>query len=100
MSAEIEIERALVASTGHICEETSEWLVRQVEGEATLPGDQYWPVSDHAFGWYVRLGEKQDWHSVPSDLQRLLAFADKYDCRLINLDCDGPEYEELPKYDW
>jgi len=90
-----EIYKTLVASTCHVEKEDLDKL-------AYFP--EIFSLHDHHYGTRIYLGEDllDEACNVPiSDgLRTLILFAVSHDCRYLELDSDGPEYEGFPQYEW
>lgn len=90
-----EIDKTLVLSTAHVSPETAELL----NGGSVISNDAITllsgPLRDE-YGWNVWV-ETED---APDDLKHVLAFAVELDCRYVRLDCDGPEINFLPTWEW
>lgn len=99
---EIEIARMIVCSTSHITAESAKWLKMQgktIANEAVT--DLHMAAS--SYGWLIccrQWAENEKPNDLPNDLTNVLEFARKNDADWINIDCDGPEIETLPTYDW
>jgi hypothetical protein len=90
----LEIERMLVLSTAHVTLETS------IEFEDGDVGSHKF-VSSYGFGCWVRpSAEDLDYVNAPEDLEVVLKFAQRYDCRWVRFDTDGPRIPGLPLYSW
>lgn len=97
----IEIAKTLTLSTCHISEDTAESLSND-------PDDNNLGLCVYEkaeYGWYITIDndtlntiETND--TFPEDLKRIITLADSLGCRTVCLDCDGPECDFLPKYDW
>lgn len=107
---EIEINRELVVSTGHISVETSKIfdLENDLSSE-TIARLLLW--DSHGFGWRIKLGENfsdkdhltttiNEVYKCAPELSALIAFAISQNCNVINLDSDGPRLPVLPWFDW
>lgn len=91
----------LTLSTGHVSERTAEAL--EQESGLNAMGISVYPKDaggGEKFGWYVYLPRGCTHASIPDDLKRCLAKAQAMGCRILCLDCDGPEDPELETYDW
>ena len=102
MTAHYDIAKILTISTAHITEETSDALNRDPH-ENNL-GLSVYNKSD--YGWFIYISEmekeslQREDTNMPADLKACFELAIKNDCEWLCLDCDGPEYDELPTYDW
>lgn len=102
--ADMQIDRMIVLSTNHIPWRTSRALDASTEG-GTIEGNGDMPATLKwaSYGWMVwaddgfRTMRSSDAHP---ELLRVIEFALKHGCQWIRLDCDGPEYPELPTFDW
>lgn len=51
------------------------------------------------YGWFIYVPDYEI-SNVSEDMMRIIQIAKNEDCRFIDLDSDGPEYNDLEKYDW
>lgn len=86
------IEKALTLSTAHITEETARWLDTNPDRFVIYPKKNY--------GWFISVGELEDFEGIPSDLVFLIGYAMGSDCCWIQLDRDAETIMELPTFDW
>ena len=98
------IRRMLGVSTAHITKETSDWLDEQAKLNAereSTDGFTLCHCASHYYGHFVYADEEaRDRTEYPEDLRRVMAFArDRHDCDYILFDCDGEEYDVLPRWD-
>lgn len=97
-----ETQKMLTLSTAHVSGSTAEKLAREPElnamGIAVYPkqGD----VDGEGFGWFVYLPENCDCPAIPDDLRRAIERARALECKILCLDCDGPEDPSLQSFDW
>lgn len=103
------IERSMCCSTAHITKHDRDLLEKK-----------FCPVSVDSYeygcyvhtGWYTGMDEREE-ASLPADRERaltefgfsaefiwLMALAYAADCKYLVLDCDGPVYDQLPKFEW
>jgi hypothetical protein len=81
-----------VISTGHITEETYDYLI-------TLPINTTKElVAPYLYGLFLYIGD--DYKSDRPDLQALAAWAAQHDYMCVRLDRDGDRVDELPYYEW
>ncbi len=82
-------------STVHLRLETLQAIRDEHVGHLLYPnpyGAFCWVPDEADFG-------EIDEETVPQDLIDVLRFARKESCDWIKFDCDGTEYDELPKYE-
>ena len=98
MRNEFDISKILTINTCHISEETAKALKSQAT-DATYPLVIY---SKDNFGWFIFIPDyySDDKEDTPEDLHKCIELALKNDCSWLCIDCDGPETDELEKYDW
>lgn len=90
-----ELYKTMVASTCHVTQEDFKAL-------------EYFPeiftTQDHHYGTRIYLGEDLLHEvckvSISEGLRVLILFAVSHDCRYLEIDSDGPEYEGFPRYEW
>lgn len=87
MANKYEVHKILVISTAHITEETASYIE-----DAGVLTDEYGHVL-----WTNTLGNLSK-HA--KDLAGIYSLAKSLDCKLVNIDRDGPVYEGLEVYDW
>lgn len=85
----LESERGLVLSTAHVSPATGAIL----DGES-LP----FTVWRSEFGWNVATAHDRD--GLPDDLRAVLGFARARGFDWVRIDCNGPEVEALPRFEW
>lgn len=97
----IEITKTLTLSTCHISEDTAKSLTND-------PDDNNLGLCIYEkaeYGWYIYIDDnalntiKTD-DTTPEDLKRAITLADSLGCKILCLDCDGPECDFLPIYNW
>ena len=90
-----EMYKTLVASTVHIEED---------DFEAMRSFPEIFSCYDHMYGIRVYLSDdiisEVGSVKISEGLKMLLLFAVSNDCRYLELDSDGPEYKDFPRYDW
>ncbi len=89
----LEIEKTLVVTTGHIQYSTTKWM--DDEKNASVSVDAY------EYGWRVYVGSDftPDPH-IPPDLYVLMKLAHDNGCKWLRLDCDGDELDGFQMFDW
>lgn len=95
----LEISRMLTLSTAHITQETSDLLGNNGTTDV-IPFSIY---DKDQFGWYIYISDDDllgRFLAIPKDLQDVIRFAYNHKCEVLCLDCDGPETNELPLYEW
>lgn len=95
---QIAVRKILVASTGHVSEETRDWLKQQV----WLALEDYWPaipIMGGAYGWQFYAQEEPD-EAVPDEIKGLMTFARAQGADWVELDADGDKIEGLPTWEW
>tara|TARA_R100000152_G_C6610545_1_gene64562 strand:- start:21 stop:323 length:303 start_codon:yes stop_codon:yes gene_type:complete len=97
-----EIEKTLVASTKHV--EKKDFDI--------LDSKEYrWRLRDYDYGALVNLNDGIEALSVSGDhtgfsselsegFRLLVLYAVSLGCDTLKLDCDGPIYNDFPKYNW
>lgn len=90
----LEIEKALVLSTGHVSKATAQLLPNGIPNVIAY--------SKGPYGWliYTDPDMNQDSSGVPAELVRLLEVAQEHDCVWLMLDRDGTVEESLSTFDW
>lgn len=100
----VEISHMITVSMSHITEQTKdEMMCDGINNKLmvpiyakTVPND-----NDPGFGFYVYLNNQcLREGDFPEDLVNVIDFALRNGCDILCLDCDGPEIEELPIYEW
>lgn len=96
-----EIVGMLTVSTSHVSQETYRKLEQDgTRNEIGLPVyAKSAPEDGDCYGLYVYL-ENISWDTVPSDLGHLIKLAQQNGCGILCLDSEGPELENMPKFDW
>lgn len=103
------IERSMCCSTAHITKKDSELLNNPW---CPISVDEYEYGCYVHTGWYTGIPEAEE-SSLPLEREQdmssfgfssefiwLIALAYAADCKYLVLDCDGPVYEQLPKFEW
>lgn len=85
------IYKYLDLSTGHITNETANWLDTNPEGVIVY--------SKGGYGWFIHVSEEFD-DEVPKELVTVLEYARKKKCNWLVLDADGELIDELEHFDW
>lgn len=83
-------------STCHITKETNDLLLKNSIGDVVY-------YQKPGYGFFIHIPddlEETENGDAPVDLYRCIKFALNNGCQWINMDCDGEEIEELPKYEW
>ena len=99
---EFDIAKMITLSTTHITEDTAGRLDNEPDTNAL--GLTIYKKAN--YGWflyisdYVKTDILNDTASLPDDLKLCLKTAIDNNCEWLCLDCDGPEYDKLPKYNW
>ena len=102
MKDQLEIRKTLVLSTGHVTKRVAEILDEyrsQPEGF-----DLYWQNIE--YGWLFRRTrlDNQDLEymgrKIPRCLRNCLDLAAANGCDYLIFDCDGPQVDQLPFYNW
>ena len=93
----MEITKIWTLSTGHITEETNEYLSESVDSTDL---DRPVVYAKGEYGYYIPVVYFGDHIKLPKDLQKILDIADDLDCTLVCLDRDGEVLSWLPVYDW
>lgn len=114
---ELEIDRTLVLSTGHVSGETAQILNGETPtscGRRTGDGERLKQqidghISDWGiYGWVVWCGgqtvptveTENELLLMPEDLHRVLMFARDHDCQYVRFDCDADFVAGLPRFEW
>ena len=100
MDNNLEIDKMITISTGHIKEDTALALEREVKYELNkIPLSIY---NKAEFGWFIFVPDKNDFEeeNIPNDLLDCINFAIKHDYNWLCLDCDGLIVPDLKTYDW
>ena len=101
----LEIHKMLVLKTSHVSPLTSARIAEGTERQASggLTEDDFWlPQFTRDEGWmfYTRDTKQEETHGAPEDLLVVLRFALEQGCHWVMFDCDGPEVEGLPLFEW
>lgn len=100
---DVEIEKTLVLSTGHITKKEMDLLGADPDH---VPKEDRSPylTDPYEYGVIIHLcdpDEDKDKLTVHTpEFANLIKLARKYDCDNLKLDADGPTYPGLPTYDW
>ena len=90
-----EIYKTFVASTGHVEDD---------DFEAIRAFPEIFSYDDHNYGMRIFLGKEMldqcSTLKISEGLRLLILFAISNDCRYLDLDSDGPLYDDFPQYDW
>lgn len=102
---DLEITRMLTISPNHVKESTYDQLMKETEEDDIQIGlpvySKQAPKEMGSYGLFIYLNKEcLNWMTIPDDLKPLVAMALANGCGLLCLDGDGPEYENLPRYDW
>jgi hypothetical protein len=98
-----ETEKNLVMSTVHISEQDDKRLKNREECPLVVYNYEYGYII------YVDLNEKSDFdetiqqcenHGFSTGFIDLMKLARTNECAYLKLDCDGPEYKHLTRYEW
>lgn len=95
MSNKLEIYKTLVASTAHIDSD-------DIEAIHSFP--EIFSCYTHDYGVRIHMSEgiieSAGQLLISEGLKLLILFAVSNDCAYLDLDSDGPEYDDFPQYDW
>lgn len=95
----MEISKMLTISTGHVKESTLDLLEKEPVAN-NFPDIAVYEKSEYGFILYLTGEELEDrLDQLPSDLALVVGFALDAGCKVLCLDCDGDQLEELPFYD-
>ena len=100
-----EIQRAYVVSSAHITQDDAETLDGIVFGNDSNPS---WAIVPHFdYGWWLRIDNNVFPSQIPQAqelfspaLVELLKLAYIENCQWLRIDQDGPQYDDLPIFDW
>lgn len=96
----VETYSTLYISTCHITQEASEWLTKAgIAAADPEQGAVPYHMATHAYGYLVWAADEFA-DEVPQCVIDVCEFAKKHGCTWINIDQDGPEYSDLPHFDW
>lgn len=56
-------------------------------------------ASSTPYGWFVYGNEEPDEH-MPPDLKAVMDYTRLLGAEYVNFDCDAPEIDNLPTFDW
>jgi len=101
-SMDLEIKRTLVASTAHtVLEDYGLLDEAQISTESYEYGTRIYLCSDYGRGLNTStIVDHVSKFSFSEGLKLLVLFAVSSNCSWLELDTDGPIYEEFPEYDW
>jgi len=93
-----EMFKVLDISTCHITKNDGALLSRS--GKTFLDGDPI--VYDYGEGSFVYCGGLANgpYKNSSPEFNQILEFANRKGCRYVCFDCDGPEYPDIPRFDW
>lgn len=109
---EREIFKTLVVSTGHMTIDDKDLLEENINRSESLGNADpviVYSTGEYGFMVYINLDEneppvEEEMDAVGADyskaFRKLIGIARDLGCRYLNLDCDGPEYDDLEKFDW
>lgn len=93
---DLEIDKIVTVSTGHVSKETAAMLEAGTVSTATFAKGEY--------GWFVYAGSYDEnlpnGDTMPAELGALINLAGRNGCVWLVLDCDGPILEGFPTFDW
>lgn len=98
----LDIEKMLTLSTAHITEETS----GKLETEPNTDDMSLCVYEKAEYGFFIYIDENvirriaDNDNAIPEDLRACLKLAIDNDCKVLCLDCDGIEVDELQTYEW
>jgi len=96
-----EIKKTLIASTSHIeSEDFSVLSESDVITEDYEYGTRIYLNQEYSGSCEDSIVEHISKFSFSEGFKLLILFAVSLDCDWLELDSDGPIYEELPKYEW
>lgn len=91
---DFEIARSLVLSTAHMHPATArDWMPR-CPWSCFEKGD---------YGWFMHVCDDvgiTEAEGVPLEIRSAIHIAKRENCAWIMWDCDGPQSDELPDFDW
>lgn len=88
----LEFNKVIVFSTGHITAEDNQRLADMVD--AKTPG-----VYDHGHEYLIWVAHVET-EQMSDAYKGLAEFAIMYNCEWLRLDRDGPVYANLPRFEW
>lgn len=108
---ELEIEKTLVASTGHVLQEDMTLLEIENSYPYTVFNNEYGAMIYIVKDMYIPVEHSEEFiteggHDIAlilkfsKDFRRLLKIARDNDCTWLRLDSDGSEIEGLPIHEW
>ncbi len=93
----LEINKELVVSTCHVAEDT---LSNNDHGEHGLFNYSNDECNRRFLVSHLQMITGEELDKIPASLYNLLKIAQDADCKWLVLDCDGPVYDNLPKFEW
>lgn len=100
----LDIIKMITVSSGHVSEETFEALAMDgIRNKYGLPiYSKSAPGNSEGYGLFIYLtsGCIDEETEIPEELKSLVKLAQDNGCEVLCLDCDGPEIEGIPTYDW
>jgi len=95
VDSSFETYKTMVASTRH---------VEHKDFDALAYFPEIFSLHDHHYGTRIHLKEdlleEVGKVSISDGLKMLILFAVSNGCQYLDLDSDGPEYEDFPQYEW
>lgn len=89
-----EINKNIIVSTGHLSDDTRISIARR---DADV--NQLCIYNKTNYGWFIVVPYDDGIpESTPEDLKSLLQIAKNHNCYYLEIDCDGPRYDNLPYY--
>lgn len=99
-----EIDQMLTISSVHVSQSTRELLDEVVDDTCCVPMPPVYEKS--GYGWFVVCNPDYDNESLrvtledyPADLAAAMRLAKEHGCIWLCIDCDGPEVDELEKFE-
>lgn len=97
-----EIQKHFVCSTIHIKEEDTDILENANIESGFISADEY------PYGWSIYIHEQEEKgfkkailkEGYSEEFYNLLIITRELGCEYLRLDRDGPEYDEIPKFNW
>lgn len=101
----LEIEHTLVLSTGHVTVGTARTLNGSDahdyrDGGVECIRAPWKPHIVYQYGWIFYAKQDMALVDYPAEFAAIFALARQHDCTWVRFDCDGPQIEGLPFYDW
>ena len=107
---ELEIEKSLVATTGHVKESDMALLEQENSYPYTVHNTEYGAMIYIVKDMTIPVEQSVEFICDGHDLEQLVAFsrnfrrllrlAQQNDCTWLRLDCDGSEIEGLELFEW